>query len=194
MKAELFLASVEGQKQGSRDVTAQAKASIKRLEKRLAKLETAEARAYSGYVRGLASEETYRRVSAELRAERTWIVEERERLGKALEDAQHTVVKVDAIRELYPLLLERLQRATFEDKRFILERLDARVTVGESGVSLSLAVPDSALSAVSTTPGWAGWEDSAYGNTPEPLELSTRSYSEILCDTAPFRGRHDAPA
>jgi len=134
-------------------------ASIRRLEKRLGRIGDAEAKALSEHVRKMASEEAYKRVAAELRAERVWVSEELERQRKALDDAQNMVVSVDAIKALYPALVARIQRATFEDKRFVLECLDAQVTVGPSGVSLSLAVPESALAAVSTTPGWAGRED-----------------------------------
>jgi len=133
-------------------------ASIHRLEKRLAKLQDAEAKAYSGYARGMASEETYRRVTAELRAEHTWLTEELERQHEALEDTRHMAISADAIKRLYPVLLHRMQTATLEDKRFVLECLDTQVTVGTSGVSLSLAVPESVMSAVSSAPGCAGWE------------------------------------
>ena len=40
--------------------------------------------------------------------------------------------------------------------RFVLESLDARITVGPSGVSLSLAVPEGAMSAVFSRPWSAG--------------------------------------
>jgi len=76
----------------------------------------------------MASEDTYKRVAAELRAERVWISDELERQRKALDDAQHMVVSTDAIKALYPALVDRIKRATFEDKRFVLECLDARVT------------------------------------------------------------------
>jgi len=155
---EVFLTAVEGQQRGHREAVQQVKGSIQRLERRLARIRDAEAKAYSEYVRDMASEDTYKRVAAELRAERVWVSEELERHRKALEDAQHLVVSADAIKALYPALVDRIKRATFEDKRFVLECLDAQVTVGPSGVSLSLAVPDSAMAAVSITSGWAGRE------------------------------------
>jgi len=155
---EVFLTAVEDQRRGHREMVQQIDASIRRLEKRLGRIGDAEAKALSEHVRKMASEEAYKRVAAELRAERVWVSEELERQRKALDDAQNMVVSVDAIKALYPALVARIQRATFEDKRFVLECLDAQVTVGPSGVSLSLAVPESALAAVSTTPGRAGRE------------------------------------
>jgi hypothetical protein len=43
---------------------------------------------------------------------------------------------------MYPLLIERLKTAEFEDMRFVLECIDAQVEVGPSGVTVSLAVPN----------------------------------------------------
>ena len=74
-----------------------------------------------------------------------------------LEDARRAAVRADAIKELYPRLVERIEQATFDDKRFVLECLDAVVTVGRSGVALSLAVTEQELSSVSSSPGRAGW-------------------------------------
>ncbi|MFQ5874827.1 MAG: hypothetical protein ACE5JL_13675, partial [Dehalococcoidia bacterium] len=67
-------------------------------------------------------------------------------------EAQRKLVTADTIRNLYPRLAECIQSATPEDKRFILECLDTQVTVGPSGVSLSLAIPERAMSAVSNLP------------------------------------------
>ena len=149
---DLFLSAVEGQEHTQQEAIEKVQASIKRLERRLAKLLDAEAKAYSGYARDITSEETYQRVSAELRAERSWITEELERQQGTLEEARRRLVSADTIRDLYPHLKDRIQNATPEDKRFILECLDTQVTVGPSGVSLSLAIPEQAVSAVSTQP------------------------------------------
>ena len=149
---DLFLSAVEGQEHTQQEAIEKVQASIKQLERRSAKLLDAEAKAYSGYARDITSEETYQRVSAELRAERSWITEELERQQGTLEDARRRLVSADTIRDLYPHLKDRIQNATPEDKRFILECLDTQVTVGPSGVSLSLAIPEQAVSAVSTQP------------------------------------------
>ena len=155
---EVFLSAVEGQENDQQEAVKQVQTSIKRLEQRLTKLQDAEAKAYSGYARASTSEETYQRVAAELRAERSWITEELERHQKTLEEAQRKLVTADTIRNLYPLLAERVRSATPEDKRFVLECLDTQVTVGPSGISLSLAIPEKAMSAVSNLP-WPGRGD-----------------------------------
>ena len=155
---DVFVSAAEGQQQGQTEAIERAKDQIAGLEKRLARVVGSEAKAYGGYVRGLASDETYKRVAAELKAERTWITDELERQGKVLDDARRKVEDAQAIKALYPLLLERIERANVEDKRFVLDCLDAQVTVGPSGVTLSLAVPQEDMNAVSNTPGRAGWE------------------------------------
>ena len=86
------------------------------------------------------------------------------------------IVSAEAVKELYSRLVERLQRATFDDKRFVLESLDAHVTVGSSGVSLSLAIPERVVSAVSNTPGWDGREEPRFGSSMETLAMSAGLY------------------
>ena len=154
---EVFLGAVEGQARGNREAVERVGTSIYQLDNRLGKLQDTDAKAYSGYVRGITSEETYKRVVAELKAERTWIIEELERQKEALEEANRDLVSAEAIKELYPLLAERIQNATFEDRRFVLECLDTEATVGPSGVVLSLGVPETLVSPVSTRPRVGGW-------------------------------------
>ena len=67
-----------------------------------------EDKAYSGYAREITSEDTYQRVSAELRAERSWIADELERQKGTLEKAIRRLVSADTIRDLYPLLKDRI--------------------------------------------------------------------------------------
>ena len=77
--------------------------------------------------------------------------------SSANEGANRDLVSADAIKELYPLLAERIQNATFEDRRFVLECLDTEATVGPSGVVLSLGVPEAIVDPVSTRPRAGGW-------------------------------------
>ena len=69
------MGAVEGQARGNREAVERVGASIDQLEDRLGKLQDSDAKAYSGYARGITSEETYKRVVAELKAERAWIGE-----------------------------------------------------------------------------------------------------------------------
>ena len=107
---------MEGQHRGHREAREQRETSIKKLEGRLGRLEDAEARAYGGYVRGLASEQPCRRVVAGLRAERTWVQEELERQRRELERAQQALIDTEAITRIYPQLVERISGADFEGR------------------------------------------------------------------------------
>ena len=120
------------------------------------RLNDTEARAYAGFARGVTSEEIYRRVAAELKAERAWIEEELERQEGSLKESEQALVSSDNVRELYPRLAQRVQSASIEDRQFVLGCLDTQVTAGPSGVTISLAVPGPLMSPVSTLPG-AGW-------------------------------------
>ena len=146
---EVFLAAVNDQHRGLEGRTEDITASIASLEKRLTRIGDAEARAYSGYAREMASEDAYYRVCKELGSDRVWIEDELKLQRQALEDTKHSALGADAIRRLHPKLVERLSNPEFEDKRFVLESMDTVVTVSASGVELSLAVPENELSSVS---------------------------------------------
>ena len=107
-------------------------------------------------MRGITSEETYKRVVAELKAERAWIGDELERQKMVLEEANRDLVSAAAIKELYPLLAERIQHAMFDDRRFVLVCLDTEATVGPSGVVLFLGVPEAILDLCPPDPGLVG--------------------------------------
>ena len=74
-------------------------------------------------------------MAAELKAQRTWVMEELQRQHVVLEDARGAAVRADTIKELYPRLVRRIEQTSFEDKRFVPECMGAVVTVGHSGVT-----------------------------------------------------------
>ena len=105
-------------------------------------------------MRGITDEETYHRVIAGYGAHGAWLQDEPERQRKDLALAERSALDAEAIRLLYPVLTERLERATDEDKRFVLGCLGTRVVVAPEGTTLELAIPEQVLKgAVSTTPG-----------------------------------------
>ena len=157
-RPEVFLDAVNQRDRGRQDSVEEIEAAIKRLEGRLERVDAAEAKAYSGYVRGLASEEAYSRVRSELKAERLWIEEELQDKQVVLRSARSREITAETVKTLQPKLEKRIQSAAPDDKRFVLECLGAETTVGPSGVQLALSVPDTVMSAVHNGPGWAGWE------------------------------------
>ena len=160
---EVFLDAINERDKGRQDSAEEIEAAVKRLEGRRERVDAAEAKAYSGYVRGLASEESYGRVRTELKAERLWIEEELQEKQAALKSARSRVITAETIKTLQPQLLEHIQKAAPDDKRFVLECLGAETTVGPSGVQLALSVPDTVVSAVHNGPGWAGWDQTGAG-------------------------------
>ena len=95
------------------------------------------------------TEGVFIRSLALIRAERAHINEEivRQRaLLATVEDNQAAVTGLVATREN---LLARLEGATPEDRRWVMQILDVRVTATESGFSVSLGVPPQVAAAVS---------------------------------------------
>ena len=171
-RPEIFLEAINERDEGRRDSVEEIEVATKRLEGRRERLDAAEAKAYSGYVRGLASEEAYSRVRSELKAERLWIEDELQDKQTALKSARSRRVTAETVKTLHPKLLKHIQNAAPEDKRYVLECLGAETTVGPSGVQLALAVPESAMSAVHNGPGRAGRATERGGATGFPPAVS----------------------
>ena len=155
IQPEVFLDAINERDKGGRDSVEEIEVAIKRLKGRRERVDAAEAKAYSGYVRGLASEEAYGRVRAELRAERIWIEEELQDNQAVLRSARSRVITAEMVRTLQARLQEHIRKAAPDDKRFVLECLGAETTVGPSGVQLALSVPDTVVSAVHNGPSGA---------------------------------------
>ena len=156
---EVFLSAAQQREEGSPASIDMAEAATKRLERRISDLDVADARAFSGYARGITAEKTYVSTAAELRAERAWLEEDLAAQRRLLAEAQHLAANAANIRQIYPLLMQRITTAGFEDMQFVLECLDAQVEIGPSGVVLSLAIPDEpsgVWDAVSTIPRVGG--------------------------------------
>jgi site-specific DNA recombinase len=154
---DVLLNCVRDRENARPDAVEKHEAAVGRLRRQLERVDSADAKAYSGYARGITDEEMYIRVRAELRAERRWIEEELEQTQAAQKTARSRVITADVVRKLLPQLKDRIEAATPEDKRFVLECLGAETTAGPSSVQLSLAVPESTLSAVSYRPGTVRW-------------------------------------
>jgi len=121
----------------------------------MARLAGYKQRAYDGLIRGITDEETYHRVVAGYRAHEVWLTEELERQRRDLELAEKRALDVGTIQALYPALRERLERATDDDKRFVLDCLGARVVTDRDAITVELAVPEQVVQGmVSTKPGF----------------------------------------
>jgi len=95
-------------------------------------------------------EEVYKRNQALNRAERVHIAEEidpQRALLATVEDNQAAVARLVAMREQ---LVARLESATWEDQRWVMQMLDVRVTATDIGFTVSLRVP---AQVAATVPG-----------------------------------------
>ena len=61
---------------------------------------------------------------------------------------------METIRKLYPVLRDRLRRATAEDKRFVLECLGIHIVPYPEGITVEFSIPEADRVTVITKPGY----------------------------------------
>ena len=77
-----------------------------------------------------------------LSARRRWIEEQKERVQRQLDDLERNNISPEAVAELRRRLKGRLQSASAEDNRFVLEALETRVVAQTDGSwELEVQVP-----------------------------------------------------
>ena len=154
MSPAVFLpeAAVHGEK--SQDTAKKIRVSLAELKRQKAQYEGYKQRAYDGLVRGLTDEKTYHQVLAGYDGRQAWLEQEMVRQQSDLDQAERVLADAEAVRRLYPLLRERLERATAEDKRFVLDCLGTRILPGPDSISVELAVPSDGEVTVNTNPGF----------------------------------------
>ncbi len=148
---ELFLSEVDAHEvhqHGTADAIREATAG---LERQISHYASYRQRAFDEFVRGRTDEETYNRVVAGYQAKEVWLREELARQQKDLERAEGKALDIQTVRQLYPVLKERLDGASEQDKRFVLECLGARAVVATEGITLEFAVPERRTTAVGTS-------------------------------------------
>ena len=133
---------------------AEAEREIAKLNRRLANVDHRETELVALRLRGTVSEVALDRNAALLRVERTHLTEELERQRETmstLEQGQAAVASLKALREH---MRDRLDSATPEDRRTVLEALETRVTVGVGGVlEVSIGIPQQVADCVHRTHG-----------------------------------------
>ena len=106
---------------------------ITNLESEDKKEEEAESRAFRLAAHAKVSEEVFRQEVGLIRARRRWLIEEQHRLEQQLADIERLSFSPDAVESLRSRLEERLERATPEDRRFVLESLGTKVIAYPDG-------------------------------------------------------------
>ena len=105
------------------------------IDRRLRSVEDAEMKLVSMRLAEDVSESVFERQKALIAAERAWCVEERGRLHRQLERVKERFVTIEQVKALEERIGDKLARATFDDKRFVLEALETRITVAEDGTT-----------------------------------------------------------
>ncbi|MFC1994854.1 hypothetical protein ACFLVK_00390 [Chloroflexota bacterium] len=140
--------------------TGRTQETINSIERKLAALNTKEAKALQtetnlvmSRASGDASAEAYERALTLVKAQRTWVAGERQRLQDELVAVQRQEGVVLGLRGVRETLLAFLERGTVEDWREVFNALGVKVSVGEGGVvQVSLAIPVTQSPIVCTTP------------------------------------------
>lgn len=92
-------------------------------------------------LRGQVSDVAFERQGALLRAERVHYQDEIERQQAHLATLAQSATAIDNLEVLRCRIVDRLESATPEDRRWVLEALDARVTVWTGKLEVSVGVP-----------------------------------------------------
>ena len=141
---ERVLNELELRRQSHSDAEAHAAEVLAGIEKRLTKVSDMEMELVSMRLNDGVSEEVFERQLALIRAERTWCADEQDRMARQLDDVRQSFATMEQIKDLQERISDKLARATFKDKRFVLEALETRITVAEDGaIRLSFSVPAS---------------------------------------------------
>ena len=145
----------EAELQRRQGISAETAASLERqlesLEKQEREEKEAEARAFRLATRGNISEDVFHQEIGLIRTKQGWIVEQKERVGQQLADIRRHSVDPLSIGILRERLGARLETATPEDRRFILDAVGAIAIAQADGTwELELQVPQSSPEPVQT--------------------------------------------
>ena len=139
---EMFLVELDSQRQSSTDLRSGSGKKIAAAERELAEVTRQESELVNLRLRGVVSLEALDRSAALLRAKRTHFLEEIRRQEDVLATADQAQAAVESLADLRARIADRLDWATQEDRRQVLEVLDTRITVMETGgLDISIGVP-----------------------------------------------------
>ncbi len=139
---------------GQESQGAEAERKIADLNRRLANVDHRETELVALRLRGAVSEVALDRNAALLRVERTHLTEEMERQRETMSTLEQGQAAVTSLKALREHMCDRLDFATPENRRTVLETLETRVTVGVGGVQeVSIGIPQQVADCVQRTHG-----------------------------------------
>ena len=107
----------------------------------------------------MVDQDVYEQEIGLIRTKRRWIAEQRERLGDQLADLQSYTLSREGLEALRDRLANRLEGATFSDRRFVLEALGVQVIAQSEGTwTFQVAMPTeqaAQLQTASSVPSYA---------------------------------------
>ena len=141
----MFLAELDSRRQSSTDLRSDGRKKIATEERKLEEVTRQETELINVRLEKEFSQEALDRSAALLRARRTHHLEEIERQRAVLATAEQAEAAVESLEALRARIADRLDSATPEDRRRVLEVLDTRITVTETGgLDISIGVPSGA--------------------------------------------------
>ena len=142
--------------------TGRTEETLQSIERQLAALDAKENKAVNtetnlvvARASGDASPEAYERALTRVKAQQSWIAEERQHLQAELETVRKRERVALGLREARERLLIHLERGSTQDWREVFNALGVKVSVGEDGVvQVGMAIPVEGNSIVCTTPSY----------------------------------------
>ena len=150
---ETVLAEAERRRQAQQETEEGLLSALTAVQKRLRSLDEQEMELSSKWLQVGLSESTVRRQLALMKAERTWCTDEQDRIRQQIDQVRERFATVEQVKALCERIGHRLETATDEDRRFVLEALETKITVATDGtVRIAFAVPMPSERTVATLP------------------------------------------
>ena len=142
LEPEMFYTEMNRRIEGVLNKEDDVRQRIRALERRMADVVRRETELVGLRLRGVVSEAALDRNASLLRAEGNHIQDELGRQAAELTALRESQAGVEAIKMLRERMVDKLNSASPEDRRFILEAVDTRVTVKQDKtLEISLGVP-----------------------------------------------------
>jgi predicted nuclease with TOPRIM domain len=151
---QTFMAEMERRRRSGTSSDSDTRSTIEALKRKLDKVTSMETELLTSKLRGLVSQEAVERSAALLRAERSHYQDELERQEAALATLYQSRAALESLVDLRNRMIDRLESATLEDRRWVLQTLNARIQISKVGLEVSLGVPGHLIpdNSVSPTP------------------------------------------
>ena len=137
---QTFMAEMERQR-GDDESETHIRQRIEELTTKLRNVDRMETELVGLKLQGQVSDVAFERQGALLRAERTFYQDEIECQQATLDTLQQSIDALDTIVQAREAITDRLAAATVEDRRWVLESLNTKVTTHQGRLDISIGVP-----------------------------------------------------